>query len=257
MESIVNIGPNMASFFLASGSRRWYVVGAYLRPHDSPAIYHTENSLEAAPKGMEFIMLGDLNARPRELRDNREDELASTLAGSGLDNVTSHFTLRRQYQGTGSWTCQMRGEGRLVERRGNYILRSYRDIFVKAGVREARLHTDHWMVLAVLRGEGALKICRYIVGRTRWPLAAPTVQPQTEWGGQRSRPLKGRWIESSTQKRGGQHGYTRRHVGWRIGGQRYSRQGEQAQERFVRHDAIFSACYRRTYNRGCKQQGQT
>ena len=50
--------------------------------------------------------------------------------------------------------------------REDYILSSDRDIFVKAGVQEARLHTDHWMVLSVLQEEGALQNRRYVVGRT-------------------------------------------------------------------------------------------
>ena len=38
----------------------------------------------------------------------------------------------------------------MVTGRGNYILGSDMDDFIKAGVQEARLHTDHWVVLAVL-----------------------------------------------------------------------------------------------------------
>ena len=68
----------------------------------------------------------------------------------------------------------------MVTGRGNYILISDRDRFVKAKMREARLYTDHRMVLSVLRGEGALKNRRYVVGRMLWPLAAPTVRMQME-----------------------------------------------------------------------------
>ena len=50
----------------------------------------------------------------------------------------------------GSWTWQMRREVRMVTWRSDYILSSDRDIFVKAGVQEARLHKYHCMVLLVL-----------------------------------------------------------------------------------------------------------
>ena len=50
----------------------------------------------------------------------------------------------------GGWTWKIRQEVRQVTGRGDYILISDRDNFVKAGVREARLHSDHRMVLAVL-----------------------------------------------------------------------------------------------------------
>ena len=46
------------------------------------------------------------------------------------------------------------------------------------------------MFLAVLRGEGVLLNRSYVVGRTRWPLATPTVRPQME-GWAAFAPLKG------------------------------------------------------------------
>ena len=94
--------------------------------------------------------MGDINVRPREPQDNREDKLSLALAGSGLVDVTDHFAPRWQYQGTESWTWQMRREVRMVTGRGDYILSSYRDDFIKEGVRYARLHTDHRIFLAVL-----------------------------------------------------------------------------------------------------------
>ena len=84
----------------------------------------------------------------------------------------------------------MRQEVIQVTGRGNYILNSYMNNFVNTGVREARLHTYHHMVLAVLQGEGMLWNRRYIVSKAQWPLATSMVQLQTE-GGWRSRPLKG------------------------------------------------------------------
>ena len=79
-----------------------------------------------------------------------------------------------------NWTWQMRREGRTVTGRGNSILSSDRNEFTKARVREARLHTDHQMVLAVLRGEGSWQKHRYVVGMTKCLLAAPTVWPQMD-----------------------------------------------------------------------------
>ena len=124
--------------------------------------------------------MGDLNVRLRELQDNREDEHVLALAGSGMGDVTANFTLRQRYRGIESWNWHMRWEVRMVTGRGDYTLNSDRDEFIKVGVREERLHTDHWMVLAVLRGEGMLRNSRYVVGRTKWPLAASMERPKTE-----------------------------------------------------------------------------
>ena len=49
------------------------------------------------PKVMYVILLGDLNIRMREPRDDREDKLALPLAGSGLGYATAHLTLRWRY----------------------------------------------------------------------------------------------------------------------------------------------------------------
>ena len=50
MEGIINFGPNVENFLLTSGSRIWYVVGAYVPPNDAPAVHRIEQALEAAPK---------------------------------------------------------------------------------------------------------------------------------------------------------------------------------------------------------------
>ena len=66
VEGIINFGSNVASFLLTLGSRRWYVVGAYVPSNDAPAVHRVEQALEVAPKGMEKNLLGGLIARLRE-----------------------------------------------------------------------------------------------------------------------------------------------------------------------------------------------
>ena len=50
-----------------------------------------EQALKAATKGVEIIMLGDLNVRLRYLCDEREEYLAMTFADRGLVDITDHF----------------------------------------------------------------------------------------------------------------------------------------------------------------------
>ena len=52
------ICPKRGNIFLTSGLRRWYIFGAYVPLNDAPGVHSIENSLEAAPKGMEVILLG-------------------------------------------------------------------------------------------------------------------------------------------------------------------------------------------------------
>ena len=63
VEGVVNFVPNVASFLLTSVSRIWYVDGAYVPPNEEPAVHCIKQFLEEAPKGMEVILLGDLNVR--------------------------------------------------------------------------------------------------------------------------------------------------------------------------------------------------
>ena len=108
VEEIVSFGRNVASFLLTSGLRRWYIVGAYVPPNETPAIRCIKQVLEEAPKGMEVILLGDPIVRLREPRDAREEELATALADSGMGNVTAYFMPRQRYRGMGDWTWQTR-----------------------------------------------------------------------------------------------------------------------------------------------------
>ena len=104
MEGIVNFGPNVASFFLTSVLRRWYVVVTYVPPHDAQDVRRIEQVLKMAPEGMEVIMLGDLKNRLREPREYREDKLPTALSGSGMMDVTANFTPRQRNQGMENWT---------------------------------------------------------------------------------------------------------------------------------------------------------
>ena len=74
------LGPNMVSFLLTSGERRWYVVGVYMPPNDVPDVHCVEQALQAAPKRLEMILMGDLNARLGKPRDECEKDLATAPA---------------------------------------------------------------------------------------------------------------------------------------------------------------------------------
>ena len=68
VEVVANFGQNMVSFLLTAGSRRWYFFGEYMPPNDAPMVYCMDQALEAAPRGVEVIHLGDVNVRKKEPR---------------------------------------------------------------------------------------------------------------------------------------------------------------------------------------------
>ena len=69
VEFTVNFVPNVESFLLTLGLLRWYFVGSYMPPNDAPAVYPMDQALEAAPRGLEVIIIGNLNMRLRGPRD--------------------------------------------------------------------------------------------------------------------------------------------------------------------------------------------
>ena len=157
VEGIFNFVPNVVNLLLTGGSRRWYVVRAYMPPNYVPNVYRVEQVLEAAPRGLEFILLGNLNLQLRELRDAQVEELSMVVADCGLVDMIYHFISRRQYRGDGLWTWRMRRYDRQVMGQGDYIHGTNMHKIFNTGVMEARLHIDHQMVLVVLQGEGELQ----------------------------------------------------------------------------------------------------
>ena len=103
VEVTARFGPNVVSFLLTSGSRQWYVVGAYVTPNNAPDVYSMYQALRAATKGLEMILVGDLNVWLGDPSDKREEDLATDLLDRGLVNMTDHFIPQKWYRGSGSW----------------------------------------------------------------------------------------------------------------------------------------------------------
>ena len=119
VEITASFGPNVVSFLLMLGSRRFYVVGAYVIPNDMPAVHSVEQVLQVLPKGLEMILMGGLSVRLGNPRDKREEDLLAALVYRGLVNMKYHFLPRRQYRGAGSWKWGIQREGRRATRRGD------------------------------------------------------------------------------------------------------------------------------------------
>ena len=55
------------------------------------AMYRVDQALRAVPKGLDVILMGDLNAQLGDPRDKCEEELATALVDMSLVNMTDHF----------------------------------------------------------------------------------------------------------------------------------------------------------------------
>ena len=88
---MVNFDPNVVGFLITVGAIQWYVVGSYVLPNDVPAVHHVEQALEAASKGLQIILMRDLNVQLKTPRDEREEDMATALADRGLVSMKYHF----------------------------------------------------------------------------------------------------------------------------------------------------------------------
>ena len=73
VEGLLNFGPNVVSFIIKSGRKRWYGVRAYVPPNNLPKTNWISQALEYGPKGMRMLLVGDLNACLANPRDQREE----------------------------------------------------------------------------------------------------------------------------------------------------------------------------------------
>ena len=61
VEEVRQYGPNVLSFDVVSGRRRWYIIGVYLAPDDAQTIERVVTALWDQPKGTALVVAGDLN----------------------------------------------------------------------------------------------------------------------------------------------------------------------------------------------------
>ena len=97
-------GPNVMSFIISLGRGCWYRVGAYVSPKALPTVNRITQALECALKGMEKLLVGDLNACLENPRDQWEEQLATVLVVHGLTDQARHFVPIQKYRSEGNWT---------------------------------------------------------------------------------------------------------------------------------------------------------
>ena len=61
MEAVRDYGPNVLSFEVATGGRRWYIIGCYLAPDDARKIERVVTALGDQPRGTALLVAGDFN----------------------------------------------------------------------------------------------------------------------------------------------------------------------------------------------------
>ena len=99
-EEVRPYGPNVISFEVVTGRRRWYIIGCYLAPDDSRTIEQVVTALGDQPRGTALIVAGDLNTDLGDMAcDGRGTEIAAAITEAGLEDMTAHFLPRKREWG--------------------------------------------------------------------------------------------------------------------------------------------------------------
>ena len=61
LEAVREYEPNVMSFEVATGVRRWYIIGCYLAPDNTATIERVVTALGDRQKGTALVLAGDLN----------------------------------------------------------------------------------------------------------------------------------------------------------------------------------------------------
>ena len=61
VEAVEKFGPNVISFQLAAGARRWYIVGVYLAPDDTETMERVIEAIRSRSRGAELLVAGYFN----------------------------------------------------------------------------------------------------------------------------------------------------------------------------------------------------
>ena len=100
VEAVRQYGPNAMRFELATGARKWYIIGCYLAPNDTSTIESVDAALKDRPKGTTLVVAGDLNMVLEDPEnDQRGTEIAAEITAAGVEDMTAHFLPRRRIWG--------------------------------------------------------------------------------------------------------------------------------------------------------------
>ena len=80
VEEVRTYGPNVISFEVVTGRRRWYIIRCYIATNDARTIERVVTALGDQPRGTALIVAGDFNTDLGEMASNgRGTEIAAAI----------------------------------------------------------------------------------------------------------------------------------------------------------------------------------
>ena len=118
VEAVQQFGPNVVGFQLATGARRWYIIGCHLASDDTSTTESVVAALKERPRGAALLVTGDLNTTLTEPEnDRRGTDIAEALTEERLEDMATHFLPRQRKWIRERRTWSMVREGKVVRSR--------------------------------------------------------------------------------------------------------------------------------------------
>lgn len=181
IESQQRHGPNILSCILATGKKRFPIIGVYLPPSHLDDLPFLVEALDRFPDPP--ILLGDLNVdlspplHNPQVNTVRYGRITNTLATYGLQDLLPHFVQRKPHRDFCTW--HQHRSNQLLRSRCDYILGLDRRQFQLVAIRDPRhFSTDHFMVIGKLYVQTPKSHKHYLRGRRRFPLRAHATASQ-------------------------------------------------------------------------------
>ena len=127
--------PNVISFEVATGRRRWYIIRFYLAPDDARTIERVVTALGDQPRGTALVVAGGFNTDLGETASNgRGTDITAALTEAGVEDMTAHFLPRKRLWGRERRTWSMVREGKVIRSWTDYLLGADRSLFRNVAV---------------------------------------------------------------------------------------------------------------------------
>jgi hypothetical protein len=118
------VTPNLLTFQLVTGYKRFYMMGTYIPPNDTTGADALHEAWALCPANCIPLVLGDLNVNFKHPRDAREEQIINLLDKINLVDTSQKFALRRCRMPAAKkrWTWQQKRIGRRHHSQPDYIL---------------------------------------------------------------------------------------------------------------------------------------
>jgi hypothetical protein len=91
VKAVRPLTPNLMSFQLVTGNKRFYIMGIYIPPNCTLGVDNIRVAWEACPTDCTPLIVGDLNIRFEDPTNNRADAIVDLLEEIKTTNLSRNF----------------------------------------------------------------------------------------------------------------------------------------------------------------------